>query len=224
MLEPGDHGTATDHQATTRGDHEPTTSRPTTPAMSQPPADQPTDYQGEPVPIAVAARILGVSENAIRQRIKRGTVDAVKVDGTWQVTLSEPHRPPADYQSDQENLITADHQPAPVNPAAIAQLEAIRETWLQPLVDQVERLGKEAGQLRAERDAAEARARDLEQRLTVLEAGPISEPDAAEAQTAQREPPGRTELVNEDEDTRPPATTAPRGWVHRLAALFRGDR
>ena len=41
-----------------------------------------------------------------------------------------------------------------VNPSAAAQLAAIRDEWLQPLVDRIAELERQAGRLEAERDAA----------------------------------------------------------------------
>lgn len=52
-----------DHEATTSTDQEPTMS---------------ADHQAHGATIAEAARHLGISENAVRQRIKRGTVPALK--------------------------------------------------------------------------------------------------------------------------------------------------
>ncbi len=40
-----------------------------------------TDREATDLTISQAARYLGVSENAVRQRIKRGTLAAAKVDG-----------------------------------------------------------------------------------------------------------------------------------------------
>ena len=40
--------------------------------------------------ISEAARVLGVSREAVRQRIRRGTIPATKVDGNWYVQINRP--------------------------------------------------------------------------------------------------------------------------------------
>ena len=73
-----------------------------------------------------------------------------------------------------------------VNPTARAQLEAVRDEWLAPLVAQITAQAERIGRLEAERDAAEAgrlaaeRERDeLRRRLGAAQAAPA----AAEAPT-----------------------------------------
>ena len=48
---------------------------------------------------------------------------------------------------------TPQHDVDPVLSSAMAQLEAMREQWLRPLVDRIEELSRENGRLAAERDA-----------------------------------------------------------------------
>jgi hypothetical protein len=151
------------------------------------------DQEDRGATIAEAARRLGVSENAVRQRIKRGAVAAWKVDGVWRVMLAEvgessDHH--TDYQRDQED----DHQGRPsgnqeptmtsaVSLAARAQLSAIVEEMLAPLVAQHEArtagLARQIGRLEAERDA-------LWSRLEQIEA-------EQEAPVAANQAPGRAE-------------------------------
>lgn len=45
------------------------------------------DHQAHGLPLAEAARRPGVSENAGRQRLKRGTLPAAKGDGGWRVAM-----------------------------------------------------------------------------------------------------------------------------------------
>ena len=54
-----------------------------------------------------AASRLGVSENAVRQRIKRGTLSAVKVAGVWRVQLTDQQ---AGDQSATTTETTSNHQ------------------------------------------------------------------------------------------------------------------
>ena len=45
-----------------------------------------------------------------------------------------------------------------VSPAAVSQLETVRDRWLQPLIEQLREQAEQIGRLTAERDAAEQRA------------------------------------------------------------------
>ncbi len=159
----------------TVGDHEPTMSSDHHP-------DRPTDRQGDQeatsYTIGQAARLLGVSENAVRQRIKRRSLPAAKVEGVWRVWLPDQEgRPPGDYQTDHPRDHEGDYQgdnqsdheatspSVAVSPAARAQLEAIRDQWLRPLVDRIGELEREAGRLQAEREAARRERDDLAARV-----------------------------------------------------------
>jgi excisionase family DNA binding protein len=137
-----------------------------------------TDREATDLTINQAARRLGVSENAVRQRIKRGTLAAAKVDGLWRITLAEQ---PTDYQVnrplDQEGDRRTNYQSdsqtdhevirsSAVSPAARAQLEAVRDEWLAPLVGQIREQAEEIGRLRAEREAVERQRDDLATELT----------------------------------------------------------
>jgi hypothetical protein len=57
-----------------------------------------------------------------------------------------------------------------VAPAALAQLDAIRDQWLQPLVDQLKDQAEEIGRLKAERDAAAKAADALREENAFLRA------------------------------------------------------
>ena len=119
--------------------------------------DHATD-QGHGVPIGQAADRLGISENAVRQRIKRGTLAATKVDGIWRVVVptGRDHEADqeADYQTDYETDQSATTSPPSMSPAAVGQLAAITEQWLQPLISQIRELERDVGRLTAERDQA----------------------------------------------------------------------
>lgn len=43
---------------------------------------------GQAMSIAEAARLLGASPEAVRKRVRRGTLEAYKLDGEWRVVLS----------------------------------------------------------------------------------------------------------------------------------------
>jgi len=162
--------------------------------------------------VSQAAAYLGLSVNAVRHKIRRGTLPAVKVNGEWRVQVLEgmPPRPAASPRiggaADMLKDSPADTPPAyPLS--AQRQLEVIRDTLLIPLIEQNERqqmriaeLEHGHGRLEAERDQARIQAemaalereqiqaeRDaLEARLSVLEAAhvevPQSQPDAPQTQ------------------------------------------
>lgn len=49
--------------------------------------DDPTDATGELLPVATAAAALGITSDAVRARIRRGKLQAVKRDGAWFVLM-----------------------------------------------------------------------------------------------------------------------------------------
>lgn len=138
------------------------------------------------IPIADAAERLGVTVELLRKRAQRGTMPGYKVDGRWFVvpdgTASggTDDRPGQDVRDTPPGPGQGSSPPSPrtVAPAAIAQLEAIRDEWLQPLVDRIGLLEREIGRTEEQRDVAtrernelRAAARDragLEERLRVI--------------------------------------------------------
>jgi hypothetical protein len=80
-----------------------------------------------------------------------------------------------------------------VTPSAVAQLDAIRDRWLQPFVDQLTAESEEIGRLTAERDALRAEVA----RLTAGETAPGASrtrseaPHAAQTSDATNEPRSR---------------------------------
>jgi hypothetical protein len=169
------------------------------------------DQEATNLTIAETAQRLGVSENAIRQRIKRHTILAVKVDGIWRVTLPDQetnHQPTmrVDYQPDQETDYQDDHEgdqegdqeatTTAVSSAARSQLEAIRDEWLQPLVNQLRDAERSIGRLEQERDQLR---------------GEVDRLHAAAEHAAGT---GEAERQNMSH-------TAPRSWWERLLGLTR---
>jgi hypothetical protein len=112
------------------------------------------------VSVADAAAALGISEGAVRKRIERGQLAGRKVHGQWRVVLN------ATDVTRRDATDTTRHDEAPpvaVSPAATAQLAAIRDEWLQPLVEQLKGQAEEIGRLEErlittlrERDALKA--------------------------------------------------------------------
>jgi hypothetical protein len=149
------------------------------------------DHQAHGVSIADAARHLGISENAVRQRIKRGTLHAVKVDGVWRVTLEAVADHPIDYQgdltdqegrppNDYEHRPSGDHEATTSRPGgssvAPEQHDATSPTdqpGIAPLVELVADLTRQNADLAAAAALWQERARFLGERLAALEAGPV---------------------------------------------------
>ena len=167
----------------------------------QEPDQEPTAGAGPT--IGEAARLLGVSENAVRQRIKRRSVAAAKVDGVWRVALDreidqehgDQAARAADRQADQEGRPppdrSGDHQtttaaPA-VAPAARAQLAAIVEEMIGPLVarheERVADLARSLGRAEAERAGLRAEVERLR-----AEDAPTAQPGAPSATGAGAAP------------------------------------
>jgi hypothetical protein len=63
--------------------------------MNVPPLDTPshTDRPHTGIPVYDAAHLLGISENAVRARLRRGTLVGVKHDTSWSVLLRDTDIP-----------------------------------------------------------------------------------------------------------------------------------
>ncbi len=167
------------------------------------------DHQAHGLSIADAARHLAISENAVRQRIKRGTLAAVKVDGVWRVTIDETdlagdhevdyqadhetgyeERPPADYETTSQSAVSV---------AARAQLSALVEEMLAPIIaqheEQTAQLARQLGRTEAERDQArqETSAARLERDALQAELDRLREAESAHAPVDAQDGPGRTD-------------------------------
>lgn len=105
--------------------------------------DRPTDH-GRDQTIQEAAATLGISPNAVRMRIRRGTLSGYKgADGRWYV-----------HSTDQVHTETDQATDRPTDQALSArmQLDMVRDEWLQPLIDQIGGLQRDLGRVEAERD------------------------------------------------------------------------
>jgi hypothetical protein len=121
-----------------------------------------TDHAGgaDMLPIAEAALRRGVTVNALRQRIKRGTLTAVKTDAGWLVATDHP--------TTARGRSTNHDRPRPTK---------IEPAGLAPLAAMVADLARENRDLAAAAAVWQERARVLEDRLLALSAGdPSGEP------------------------------------------------
>jgi DNA-binding transcriptional MerR regulator len=126
----------------------------------------------EYVAIEVAGRLTGVPARTLRRWAEAGKVPVVAGQRKRLVRLDDVRRLAAmtGHQSDTDDLtgayagqatghmtggVAGDNMPSPgaVSPAARSQLEAIRDEWLQPLIDQLREAERTIGRLEAERDA-----------------------------------------------------------------------
>jgi len=117
------------------------------------------------VPIATAAAALGLTPEAVRKRVKRGTLEAYKKGGQWRVILPE-NRPVSGSAASPES--------DPVQ--AIALTERLIAPWAAQVADLQGRVilqAEEMGRLRAELAAAEAK---LAERSTIAQPAAPVEP------------------------------------------------
>lgn len=115
------------------------------------------------VPVRDAAIALGISVDAVRARIRRRSLPAVKIDGEWKIEL--PKNLPATVATGGDQVTPDqtdhDHTVAPV-------------VDLSPLVELIERQGKELADLREAATLWQLRARQAEDKLLELQAGPVA--------------------------------------------------
>ena len=151
--------------------------------MTDIPPDAPlrTDVPHVGIPVPDAAHLLGISENAVRARLRRGTLVGVKHDTSWYVLLRDTDVPTAAAAAVGEVPHDAP-QHTPAHTAVHEQLiDELRrdKTFLQEQLDRALR------QLEAERQRADV--------LQALGTGTTSEtsPEAVESpQTSETEPHG----------------------------------
>jgi hypothetical protein len=122
------------------------------PSPNQPPANH-TGGAGM-VSLAEAALTLGITVNALRQRIKRGTVRAVKTEAGW--------------------LVATNRQPTASSRSTNYQPTTIETAGLAPLAAMVADLARDNRELAAAAAVWQERARVLEDRLLALSAGDSS--------------------------------------------------
>ncbi len=155
------------------------------PAMSDQPPGQATD-QAATHTIVDAARLLGVSENAVRKRIRRGTLPAHKEGDRWLVAIPGQvgdHPPATDLASGQVAAATGQ---ATDLAAAITPLAAL-----------IERLTAENRELAEAATIWQVRAHHLEEQMKQLTAG-------QDAPVAAREPQHEAQPVEPAADTSVP--------------------
>jgi|SRR5215210_3583322 len=177
----------------------------------QPTTDESTSKPtNQRVTVADAALLLGISEDAVRSRLRRGTLRREKgSDGTVLVVLgtdrpSTNQRPTDDRQRDrQDDQPTTDHvTDAAENPAG----DHYRDELLEVLRDEVSHL---RDQLDRERDASAELRRivaGLVQRVPELEAAP----EPRDAPVRPPEDPGKGDVFQDQNEPQQ------RSWWRRI--------
>ena len=144
------------------------------------------------VTVEDAATLAGVSVRTIRRWIQHGHLphsedDRGKVVSPADLPLAKDRARHGhghghtlssrghDRGHDNMTMDTDTAMTAPALSSATAQLEAIRDQWLRPLVDRIEELSRENGRLEAERDALRVE-RDMLRLAATVEDAPQSAP------------------------------------------------
>lgn len=115
------------------------------------------------VPVRDAALALGISVDAVRARVRRGSLPAIKVEGEWQVEV--PRNLPATVATDGDQ----------VTPDQTDRDHAVASAVdLSPLVELISRQAKELADLREAATVWQLRARQAEDKVLALTAGPVA--------------------------------------------------
>ncbi len=132
--------------------------------------------QDATVTVFEAARILGVSTDAVRSRLRRGTLKGEKIESEWHIRLSDLHgtrqdgqpSPPGPRQdaTDSQQDATVDRQAGQQEPDRTPTV-----VDLAPLTDLIERQAQELQRLTEAATMWQMRARQFEERLQALTAG-----------------------------------------------------
>jgi hypothetical protein len=143
------------------------------------------DEQYSRYTVREAAIRLGLSEAAVRQRIRRHTLVAERSDGIVYVVLADDT---PDKTPDNTPFETVSDTPdSTAIMTATQQLEAIRDEWLAPLVAQIAEQAETIGRITAERDQAQRERDDERQRRQAAESR-VSELEAQEAEIPVQAP------------------------------------
>ena len=186
------------------------------------------DATGHGLSVGDAARQLGVTPDAVRAKLHRGTLLGSKVDGTWRVFLDPPAIAPDQLLEER----TVDRQAAPGTPTVTDGTRQPADR--QPTADLLDHLRGEITYLRgqladrsrelaAERERSDviqreaiALNRDLLEQMQALGAGDAATRPEFDESTARQDATGR------DRQSDPPDSsqgTTARSWWRRLVGV-----
>jgi hypothetical protein len=192
------------------------------------------------MPIADAAKHLGLTVEMLRKRAQRGTLPAYKVDGRWYIIVAdaEDHAPVQDTPSVQDVPDSTSRPghgaPTAVTQAAFSQLEAIRDQWLRPFVEELNAKSERIGRLEerlaaAEQERDELRRQMIEAERTHLEQGGINrkrdsleplglltEPEFETSPQTRQDAPGHADPPDRHNESNNEAVGARRGGLAGL--------
>jgi hypothetical protein len=134
-------------------------------------AQQDTDTTRQDVTVGVidAARILSVSTDAVRARLRRGTLQGHKINGEWRVIIGPLLSKGQDATVSQQDAQQSGNRTSTVD--------------LTPLTDLIERQAHDLADARAAATLWQSRARTLEDRLLAIEPGTMATEGAPENET-----------------------------------------
>jgi len=148
------------------------------------------------VTVAEAAILLGLSTDAVRSRLNRGTLDGRKDAGGWVVLLPRPSATGQQPPPTVDQPSPTGHRPS-ADRDAIAAYEALAETQQAEIAFLRKQLARRSRELAAERERFDVLHREALTRIPALGAGRDA-PDASPAA------PGATETPEPK-----PSTSAP---------------
>ena len=179
------------------------TDRPTSTTDHDKEADRPP-VDHEPMTIKNAARQLGISQNAVLQRAKRGTLYSEVIDGKRMVWVPPGGRSVGTKKTTDQTVATTKKAPTDQTEAAI----------LAGVIDRLVRENRETAAMAA---VWQERANVLQERILALEAGAAATPTPPEPTAGEIEA-----KMAATPPAAPPAAGRP--WFGaRLARRIRGD-
>ncbi len=151
-------------------------------------ADRPdVTRQDATVGVVEAAHLLGTTTDAVRARLRRGTLQGHKVEGEWRVIVPAPTVGQQDATEHQQDA-TVDRQDTQQSGARTPTVD------LAPLVSHIATLEDQVQRLTEASTIWQVRARQAEEQLKQLTAGNVAPENAPEAvespQTNESEPQG----------------------------------
>jgi hypothetical protein len=152
------------------------------------------------LPVAEAARILGITSDAVRARIRRGKIEAEQVGHAWYVFLPTSDVATVDATTTRQERDTvapqSRHGPDSANDAVIAAKDEVIRRQDQQIEYLQAELAKRSAELATERERSDVLQQLALSRIPAVTAGVVQEPpsDAPQAPGAPIEPPMANDL------------------------------